>query len=103
MRRSLLLIAALTAIPVLALPPGEFPIAPLPKGPAPHTRRHPLVAKNADLFLAIWEDARVIPEQPRLWGARVSRSGALLDPTGFPIATFAVNSALGSHVRAVGT
>lgn len=102
MRRCLLLLVALATIPsTFALPPGEFPIAPLPIGAAPYERRHPEVASSNDTFLAVWEDSRVVPNQPRLWGARVTRGGALLDPTGFPIVAFPPNSLIGSHMRAV--
>jgi hypothetical protein len=102
MKRCLLLLVALATTPsIYALPPGEFPLAPFPKGPAPYERRHPEVAAGQNLFLAVWEDARVAPNQPRIWAARVGRSGAMLDPTGFPVATLEPNSPIGTHLRSV--
>jgi len=104
MKRCLLLLVALTTtISIYALPPGEFPLAPLPKGAAPHERRHPEVAANQNGFLTVWEDARVAPDQPRIWAARVSRSGELLDPTGIRVATMPRDSVLGTHFRSVAT
>jgi len=104
MKRCLLLLAALATMPsIYALPPGEFLLAPYPKGPAPYDRRHPEVAAGLNLFLAVWEDARVAPDQPRIWAMRVSRGGAVLDPTGLPVATLAKTSAIGSHLRSVAT
>jgi hypothetical protein len=102
MKRCLLLLAALAAIPsTFALPAGEFPLAPLPTGAAPYERRRPEVAASKELYLAVWEDARVKPNQPRLWAARVTRGGQLLDPTGIYITTFAEDSLIGTHVRSV--
>jgi hypothetical protein len=104
MKRCLLLLVALATMPsTYALPPGEFPLAPLPKGPAPYERRRPEVAANQNGFLTVWEDARVTPGQPRIWAARVSRDGALLDPTGIRVATMAAGSTLGTHFRSVAT
>src|SRR5262245_18489933 len=104
MKRALLLIAALaTVASAYALPAGEFPIALRPIGGAPYERRHPEVAATADGYLAVWEDSRENPNQPSLWAARVTPNGALLDPTGIRIATFAPNSLIGTHLRAVAT
>jgi len=102
MKRCLLLIVVLATIPsTFALPPGEFPIAPLPVGAAPYERRRPEVAASNEHFLAVWEDARVNPNQPRLWAARVTRGGLLLDPTGIFITSFAEGSLIGTHIRSV--
>lgn len=102
MKRCLFLIVVLATIPsTFALPPGEFPLAPLPFGAAPHERRRPEVAASNRGFLVVWEDARVNPNQPRLWAARVSQTGVLLDPSGISIAAFAEGSLIGTHVRSV--
>lgn len=39
------------------------------------------------LYLVVWEDRRVGPAQPAVYGARVSRAGVVHDPGGFLIAT----------------
>lgn len=104
MKRCLLLLVALaTMTSAYALVPGEFPIAPLPKGPAPFDRRNVIVAVNSTVALAVWEDFRVDPSRPpRVWGSRFRRdTGQVLDPTGISIAPLAATE--GSNLRAVAT
>src|SRR5438067_10890718 len=103
MKRCLMLLVVLATVPqTFALRVGEFPIAPLPLGFAPHDRRNVEVAASDTLALAVWEDDRVDPAAPRIWAARVQRdSGALLDPTGISVAR--LSSTPGSRLQAVGS
>src|SRR5688572_29221320 len=103
MTRFLMLCVALaTVTSASALAPGEFPIAPLPIGFAPHDRQNVEVAANEVLAFAAWEDGRVDPAQPRVWGQRVRVStGEILDPTGISIAK--LSNTPRSRLLAVGT
>src|SRR5262249_44017090 len=48
----------------------------------------PAAAWDGSVFLVVWEDDRCgSPDCADLYGARVSRSGTVLDPDGIPIST----------------
>lgn len=51
---------------------------------APRDQLRPAVAFDGDNFLVVWEDWRGT-DAPDVYGARVSRSGAVLDPAGIAI------------------
>jgi hypothetical protein len=60
-------------------PTGGLEIA-----PASADQNHPVVAFNGTNYLVVWEDWRALAG---IYGARVSPSGAVLDPTGIEIST----------------
>jgi hypothetical protein len=80
-----LVLATLAAFSALGA--QSFLIAPPRLGPAPHQRNHPEVAASSEQFLAVWHDGRELWREGRgrAFAARISRSGAVLDPAGIPI------------------
>ncbi len=52
-------------------------------GPAYGQQTNPAIASDGESYLIVWEDSRT--EIPRIFGARVSHDGLVLDPVGFPI------------------
>ena len=51
----------------------------------PHDQGDPAIAWNGDIYLVVWSDRRSFVDHD-IYGARVTRDGRTLDPTGFPIA-----------------
>jgi hypothetical protein len=58
------------------------------------------IAFDGNNYLVVWEDHRVLPGE--IYGARVTQSGEVLDPNGFPIST-ALNSQSDPSVAFDGT
>ena len=58
----------------------------LPISTAPNGQQMPSVAYDGVNFLVAWDDARAVPFNPDIFGARVTASGTVLDPGGIPIA-----------------
>lgn len=56
---------------------------------APRDQVDPAVAWNGSSFLVVWSDRRALDAKPHIYGARVTTSGAVLDPDGFPISIIA--------------
>ncbi|MCC6484847.1 MAG: hypothetical protein IT209_08380 [Armatimonadetes bacterium] len=54
-------------------------------GHAARDQMNPAVAWNGSNFLVVWSDRRAVDSKPHIYGARVSTSGSILDPDGFPI------------------
>ena len=63
------------------LDPNAIPIS-----TAPNSQQMPSVAYDGVNFLVTWDDARAVPFNPDIFGARVTASGTVLDPGGIPIA-----------------
>jgi hypothetical protein len=61
--------------------------APFPISTAAGTQTAPSVAFDGTRYLAVWSDSRTDPYAADIYGARVRRSGAVLDPDGIPIST----------------
>lgn len=67
------------------LDPNGFPIC-----RAPHLQDNPAVAWSEGTYLVTWHDSRASTDAQSafdIYGARVSASGAVLDPAGIPIST----------------
>jgi len=62
--------------------PAPFPIA-----TAAGTQTTPSVAFDGTRYLAVWSDTRSDPSSSDIYGARIRRSGAVLDPDGIAIST----------------
>jgi hypothetical protein len=60
---------------------------PFPISAGPGTQTTPSVAFDGTRYLAVWSDNRADPNSTDVYGARVRRSGAVLDPDGIPIST----------------
>ncbi|MFN7131838.1 MAG: hypothetical protein ACK4N5_07140, partial [Myxococcales bacterium] len=56
----------------------------------PNSRTHPAVAAGAGNFLVVWTDGRVSGD-PRIYGARVSPQGTVLEPGGTALTPTATN------------
>jgi len=63
------------------LDPDGFPVS-----TSANAQRQPAVAFDGQNFLVVWQDFRN-PNGPSIYGARVSRTGMVLDMTGFPVVT----------------
>ncbi|MFP2931683.1 hypothetical protein ACLESO_42170 [Pyxidicoccus sp. 3LG] len=64
-------------------------VASLPIAVLPDDQSQPAVASNADTFLVVWADGRgsFFGNVSDIVGTRVSQSGVVLDPGGFPISS----------------
>ncbi|WP_108072245.1 hypothetical protein [Vitiosangium sp. GDMCC 1.1324] len=60
------------------LDPAGFPIS-----TAPGAQQNPDVAWTGSRFLVVWEDTRA--DEGDIFGARVTREGTVVDPSGFPV------------------
>src|SRR6266540_3502064 len=77
----------LTIDPVIS---PEYPVTdPVYGTPAPEGQTLPSVAFGAGTYVVAWQDERSTPESYDIYAARVSQSGAVLDPAGIAIGTAA--------------
>jgi large repetitive protein len=78
--RSLLVCVLLVAVSAVAV---EVPFTPAAHGPAAADQYRAAVASDGTDFLVVWRDERTRPNEA--YATRVSRDGAVLDPTGIRI------------------
>jgi len=88
---ALLLAQIIFIFPAFGRIAGEAPASSPVYGNAPAEQTSAMVGSDGDNFLAVWLDTR--EETERLYAARFSSSGVLLDPTDIriPASTFGVN------------
>ena len=66
----------------------NYPLAAAPFAPAPDDQEHPSVVSNGDGYFVVWADKRDYgANEYDIYGARVSRTGEVLDPGGIAICT----------------
>ena len=82
--RHILLAFALLVCAAAQAAAGPFPIAEPRIGEAPGRRLCVRVAAGDGQFLLVWQDTRS-DDVRRTWAARMTRDGAVLDPTGLPL------------------
>jgi hypothetical protein len=80
---ALLLSQIIFIVPTFGHISGEAPASTSVYGNAPAEQTSAMVGSDGDTFLAVWLDTR--EETERLYAARFSSSGVLLDPTGIRI------------------
>lgn len=68
-------------------PPGEFPISANPN----FQQLGPVVAFDGTNYLVVWKDTRYNPNEGVIMGARIAKSGSVLDPNGFLISQILPN------------
>ncbi len=63
----------------------------IPISTAANAQRRPCITSDGNNFFVVWEDYRNNADTADIYGARITASGTVLDPSGIPISTAAYN------------